>query len=102
MICLFNAKFSCPVSLGCKIHRLHLCRWVRAPDECPGSDAKQSAGEVSVLLELWGMQRIPSLSSLPGPFELEIEKFLTIKLRTYAKLNCFKWNCFLRLKLSLH
>ena len=20
--------------------------------------------------------------------------FLTIKLRTYAKLNCLKWNCF--------
>ena len=26
---------------------------------------------------------------------------LTSKLRTYAKLNCLKWNCFLILKLYL-
>ena len=25
----------CPVSWGCKIHRLHLCRGVRPPNKCP-------------------------------------------------------------------
>ena len=30
--------------------------------QCPGYDTKQSDGEVPVILELWGMQSIPSLS----------------------------------------
>ena len=34
---------------------------------CPGYDTKQSDGEVSVMLELWGIRRITSLPSLPGP-----------------------------------
>ena len=36
-------------------------------NECPVYDTKQSNGEVSVMLELWGTQSTPSLSSLPGP-----------------------------------
>ena len=58
----------CPVSWGCRIHWLPLCRGVRPPpNECPGYDTKQSDGEVPAVLELWGMRSTPSLPSLPGP-----------------------------------
>ena len=58
----------CPVSWGCRIHRLHLCRGVRhLANECPGYETKQSDGEVPVMLELWGMQSTPLLPCLPGP-----------------------------------
>ena len=46
---------------------LHLCWGVRLPHKCPGYDTKQSDGEASVMLELWGMWNTPSLPSLPGP-----------------------------------
>ena len=36
-------------------------------NKCPAYDIKQSDGEAPVILELWGMQSIPSLLSLPGP-----------------------------------
>ena len=35
-------------------------------NECLGYGTKQSDGEAPVLLEFWGMQSTPSLSSLPG------------------------------------
>ena len=58
----------CPVDWGCKIHRLLLYRGVRPPaNECPRYDTKQSDGEVPAMLELWGMQRTPSLPALPDP-----------------------------------
>ena len=58
----------CPVSWGCRIHWLHLCRGVRPPpNECPIYDTKQSDGEVPAVLELWGMRSTPSLPLLPGP-----------------------------------
>ena len=59
----------CPVGWGCRMHQPHLCRMVRpAPsNECLGYDAKQSDGEVPIMLELWEMQSIPLLPSLPGP-----------------------------------
>ena len=37
------------------------------PNEYPGYDTKQSDSEVPGMLELWGMQRTPSLPLLPGP-----------------------------------
>ena len=37
------------------------------PNEYLGYDTKQSDGEAPVMLELWGMQSVPSLPSLPGP-----------------------------------
>ena len=37
------------------------------PNKCPRYDTKQSDGEVPVMLELWGMQSIPSLPLLPDP-----------------------------------
>ena len=47
----------------------------------PVSDAKQSDGEASVILELWGMQSTPSLPWFPGSFSLGViisEKVLSI------------------------
>ena len=38
-----------------------------SPNEYPGYDTKQSDVEAPVMLELWGMRSIPSLSSLSGP-----------------------------------
>ena len=89
---------------GCRIHQLHLCRGVRPlPNECLEYDTKQSDGEASVMLELWGMQSTPSVPSLPGPlwpkvvardrvlFMGQIELFdiqTECKQMTYAKLNC--------------
>ena len=109
-------RSSCPVSWGCRIHRLHLSRGVRRPNECPGYDTKQSDGEVPVMLEHWGMWSTPSLPSVPGPLwpgvgapdrvlsmgQIKLNciliinwivwnrTILTSKLRTSAKLNCLK------------
>ena len=40
----------------------------------PGQSAphKKSDGEVPVMLQHWGMQNIPLLPSLPGPFWLRV------------------------------
>ena len=58
-----------PVSWGCRIHQLLLCRGVRTTlNECPEYDTKQSDGEVPVRLEFWGMRSTLLLPSLPGPF----------------------------------
>ena len=38
-----------------------------SPNECPGNDTKQSNGEPTVRLELWGMRSTLLLLSLPGP-----------------------------------
>ena len=52
------------------------------------------------MLELWGIQGTPSLLSLPGPLWSGVvapDRVLSmgqIELCTYAKLNCFKLNCF--------
>ena len=59
---------SCPVSWGCRIHRLHLCRGVSPPpNECPGYKTKQSDGEFPVMPGPWGIRGTPSLPLLPGP-----------------------------------
>ena len=58
--------YNCPVSWGCRIHRLLLCRGVRPPQWMSWNDPKQSDGEVPAMLELWGMWSTPSLPSLPG------------------------------------
>ena len=67
--CLTFKYVYCPVSWGCRIDWLHLCRGVRPPppNECLGYDTKQSDGEVPAVLELWGMRSTPSLPSLPDP-----------------------------------
>ena len=55
------------ISLGCRIHWLHLCKGLSPTNECPVCDTKQTDGEVLAMLELWGMRSTPSLPSLPGP-----------------------------------
>ena len=84
-----HKELSCPVSCGCTIYQLYLCRRVRPPpNECPGYDTKQSDGEVPVMLEIWGMQSIPSLPSLPGslwPGVVALDKVLSMG---QIELNC--------------
>ena len=41
-------------------------------NDFPEYDTKQSDDEASVMLELWGMQSITSLPSLPGPLWLRV------------------------------
>ena len=95
-----------------------------SPNKCSGYDTKQSDGEASVMLELWGMWSTPSLPLLSGSFwsgvgapdrvlsmdqielncyhtKLNCLKFtvfpfncISKKLCTYAKLNHLKKNCF--------
>ena len=68
IITLRQGYLICPIGLCCRIHRLHLCRGVRpSPNKCLRYDSKQSNGEVPVMLEIWGIQSTPSLTSLPGP-----------------------------------
>ena len=58
-----------------EIHQLHLCRKVSpllTNNEYPRYDTKQSDGEAPVILELLGIQNIPSLPLLPGPFWPEV------------------------------
>ena len=38
-----------------------------SPKECPGNDTKQSDGEGSIMMELWGMRSTLLLPSFPGP-----------------------------------
>ena len=38
----------------------------------PVHDAKQAESEIPVMLELWGIQRTPSLPFLPGPLWLGV------------------------------
>ena len=104
-----NQHWYWPVGWGCRIHWLHL-------NEYPVYDTKLSVGEVPVMLEFGGIQRTPSLPSLPGPFwpgvvapdrvlymgQIEINCILMLnwiawnrtvlvsKLCTYAKLNYLK------------
>ena len=59
-------------------------------------DTKQFDGEVPVMLELWGMQSIPSWPLLLGPLRpgvVALNKgpiygLNSTKLHTYAKRNC--------------
>ena len=52
LILFHSLSLYCPVGWGCRIHRLHLCRELRHPNECPGYDNKQSDREVPVMQEL--------------------------------------------------
>ena len=79
-----------PVGLGCKIHRLHLCRRVipLATNKYPGYDTKQSDTGVPVMLEPWRMRSTPSLLSFPGQLwlgEVAPDKVLSMG---QIELNC--------------
>ena len=112
-----KTKTNFPSRLGL---RLGLWNTPTAPLQCPGYNTKQSDGEVLDMLELLGMQSIPPLPLLPsllwpgvvapnrvlymGQIELNWEPILNwiawnrtvlkFRLRTYAKLNCLKYNSF--------
>ena len=78
----------CPVGWGCRIHRLHLCRRVRPPNEWPGYDTKQSDGEAPVMLGLCGIQSTLSLQLLPAlllPWMVAPDKALSMGK---IELNC--------------
>ena len=63
----------------------------------------KSNGEVPVMLELWENTEFPfiaiargsTLSRSGSTQQSPIYGSNRTKLRTYAKLNCLKWNCFL-------
>ena len=56
--------------------------------ECPRYDTKQSDGEVPVMPELWGMQRTPSLPSLPGPLWFGVVAPDRVLSMGQMELNC--------------
>ena len=76
-----------PVGLGCRIHRLLLCRGVRPSKECPGYDSKQSDSEVPLMPEIWGMRSNPSLPSLPGLLRPEVVAPDRVLSRGQIELN---------------
>ena len=88
----------CLVSWGSRIHRLHLCRGVRLPKRVSWYDTKQSDDEVSVILELLGMQCTPLLPSLPGPLWSgviapdRVLSMFRIEQNCVITLNWIVWN----------
>ena len=83
-----------PVGWGYRILWLHLCRGVRLPQY----ETKKFDGKVSVMLELCGMQRTPSLPSLSGLLWLRMvapDMVLSmghIELSRVMSLNWIVWN----------
>ena len=68
-----------------------------SPNEYPGYDTKQSEGEASVTLELWGTQSTSLLPLHPGPLWLGVvapNRVLSmgqIELNWVLKLNWIVW-----------
>ena len=70
-----------PSQLGQEFTNCITAEGYNSPKECPGNDTKLYDGELSVILEHWGMQSILSLLSLPGPLCPEVvasDKVLSI------------------------
>ena len=90
----------CPVGWSCRIRRMLSCKGVRPSphSECLEYNTKQSDSEGSVMLELWGMQRIPSLPSLPAPlwpWVVTTDRVLSmgqIEQNCILMLNWIVWN----------
>ena len=67
-------------------------------NESPGYDTKKYNGEVSVILELWGMLSIPLLPLLSGPIWPGVvapDRFLSvcqIELNCVLMINLIAWN----------
>ena len=79
----------CPVGWVCRIHWLLLCRGVNPTRQWVfWYDTKQSYGEVPIILELWGMQSIPSLPLLPGPLWPRVVAPFRILSMGQIDLNC--------------
>ena len=71
-------------------------RW--DPQRMSWYDIKQSDGQVLLMLDIWGMQGNPSLSSLPGSLWFGVvvpDSFLSlgqIELNSIPMLNWTAWN----------
>ena len=61
--CVLSSRLGLQYTLTASLQKDKLL----STSEFPGYDTKQSDGEVPVMLELWEMQSIPSLLSLPCP-----------------------------------
>ena len=85
-----------PVSWGCRIHRLHLCERVRHTQRLSWYETKQSDGEAPVMLDLWGMQSTPLLSSLPGPCWSGVVALDRVLSMGQIELNCVSWTAWNR------
>ena len=57
-------------------------------NKCHRYDAKQSDGEVLIMLELWGMWNTPSLSSLSGPLWPGVVAPDRVLSMSQIELNC--------------
>ena len=96
---------SCPVRWGCRIYWLHLCGVVSFSNMCSGYDTKQSDGQVSVMLELWGTQSTPSLPSLPSPLWPRVLAPVRVFSKGQIELNCvliLNWIAWNRTFLTFH
>ena len=73
-----------------------------SPIECPGHNTKQSDGEATEMLKLWGIWSIASLPSLPDPLWPRVvapDRVLPmgqieLKPCNYTKLNYLKLTVF--------
>ena len=83
-----NLWFHGPVGRGCRIHRLHLCRRIRPPNECPGYDTEQSDDEAPVMLDIWGRRSTPSSPSLPRPLWPRVVAPDRVLSMGQKELNC--------------
>ena len=76
----------------------YLYRGKTFPSKCLGYDTKQSDGEGSVMLELWGLRSTPSLTWFPGLLWSVVErseKILSmgqIELNRVLALKGIVWN----------
>ena len=95
---LSTNKWFLASSAGAVEYTDYFCRGVPPHNERPNYDIKQSDGEVPVMLELWGMQCTPLLSSLSGPFwpgVIAPDRVLSvgqIEWNGGLILNWFVWN----------
>ena len=83
---------TCPVGLGCRIHRLLLCRVVRLPLMSVLDLTQNNLAPVK--LELLGMRSTPLLPSLPGPLWPGVEASDRVLSMSQIELNCvlmLKW-----------
>ena len=88
----------CPVSWGCRIHWLRLCRGVRPPPTniLDTTQNNQLMG-VPVMLKLWQIRSTPLLPSLPSPLWPEVvapDRVLSmgqIELNYILMLNWITW-----------
>ena len=98
----YHLNTYCPVTWGCRIHQLLLCKGVRPHHHQQQVswiyDTKQSDVEVLVMLVLWWMQGILSLPLLPGslwPRLVAPDRVLSmsqIELNCVLMLNWIVWN----------